>query len=78
MTGPHGIPLRSERPTGQPSVDGVPICYRTDATDDGAACALCYQFGTQQALVHHFPTCIGCVAGQRAAKLAYARGGMPS
>lgn len=69
MTGPY----RLTRPTAQPSSTGIPACYRTDATDDGAACGLCYQFGTQQALMREFPTCAFCRAGMTAAALAYER-----
>lgn len=71
MSGPVRLFLCS-RPTGQPSSHGVPCCYRSDATDDGAACAMCYSFGTQQVLLAHFPSCILCRAGMTAAALYYA------
>lgn len=67
MTGPY----RLTRSTGQPSATGIPLCYRADGDDDGAACALCYSPDMQQKLLREFPTCTGCVAGQWAAKLFY-------
>jgi hypothetical protein len=73
MTGPY----RLTRPTAQPSSTGIPGCYRTDADDDGAACALCYSPDTQQTLMRNFPSCSGCVAGQWAAKIYYAQRGEP-
>jgi hypothetical protein len=68
MTGPY----RLTRPTAQPSSTGIPGCYRTDADDDGAACALCYSPDMQQTLLREFPTCTSCRAGQWAAKIYYA------
>jgi hypothetical protein len=73
VTGPY----RLTRPTGQPSNAGIPLCYRTDADDDGAACALCYEPEAQQALLWIHPGCTGCVAGQWAAKLYYAQRARP-
>lgn len=71
MTGPARTFLRS-RPTAQPSGATMPPCYRSASTDDGAACHLCYEPDTQQALLRIHPGCTGCRAGQWAARLYYA------
>jgi hypothetical protein len=73
MTGPY----RLTRPTAQPSGPGIPACYRSDATDDGAACHLCFEPDTQQALLRVHPSCERCAAGQWAAKLFYAQWTQP-
>lgn len=70
MTGPARLFLRS-RQTGQPSATGVPACYRDDATDDGAACALAFMPDNQQQLVVAYPTCTCCRGGMNAAALFY-------
>lgn len=68
MTGPY----RLSRPTARPNDRGIALCYRTDADDDGAACALAFEPDAQQELMRDFPTCSRCRAGMTAAALYYA------
>jgi hypothetical protein len=68
MTGPY----RLTRPTAQPSGPGKPVCYRSDGTDDGASCHLCFDPGSQRALLRVHPSCAYCRAGMNAAALYYA------
>lgn len=73
MTGPY----RLSRPTGQPSTVGIPLCYRTDADDDGTACALAFTPQMQADLLARFPSCSRCRAGMNAAKIYYAQRARP-
>jgi hypothetical protein len=71
VTGPTRI-LWSRRATGQPSVSGIPMCYRPLGEEsDGSMCALAYAPADQQKLMASSPGCERCQAGCRAALLYY-------